>query len=140
MTAQLLITFPAQLDYFKEFQTAVSQFAREQGFSTERISEIELAVEEALVNIFHYANQGLDGEVTLESKMTSEKEMIIEISDAGIPFNPLAKEDPDITLAVSERTVGGLGVYLIKQLMDEVHYRREGDKNILTLLVYKKPL
>lgn len=140
MAAQFLISFPAQLDYFKESQTAVSQFAREQGFSPARISEIELAVEEALINIVHYAYKGMDGEVTLECKLTPEKGMVIEISDTGIPFNPLTKEDPDITLSVSERTIGGLGVYLIKQLMDEVHYRREGDKNILTLWVYKKPL
>jgi anti-sigma regulatory factor (Ser/Thr protein kinase) len=71
-------------------------------------------------------------------QVNSEERLIIEITDFGIPFNPLLQEAPQVTDDISERKVGGLGVYFIKTVMDEVYYRREGDKNILTLVVYKK--
>lgn len=137
MSAQFKITLPAELEYLEEFQTAVSHFAQEQGFTPKRISEIELALEEALVNIFHYAYQETRKDVEVVCQGDSPDRLIIEIIDRGISFNPLLKDDPDLTLDMSERKIGGLGVYLIKTLMDEVGYRREGDHNILTLVVYK---
>ncbi len=137
MSAQFKIALPAELEYLEEFQTAISDYARGQGFSLKKISEIELAVEEALVNIFHYAYQETGKDVEVVCQGDSQDRLIIEIIDQGVPFNPLLKDDPDLTLDMSERKIGGLGVYLIKTLMDEVYYKREGDNNILTLVVYK---
>ena len=103
--------------------------------SGKRINEIEIAAEEALVNIFRYAYQGQEGDVEISCKAEHGRTFIIEIIDAGMPFNPLSVSEPDITLDVGERQIGGVGVFLIKKLMDDVIYRRDGDKNILELVV-----
>ena len=57
----------------------------------------------------------------------------IQITDSGIPFNPLEKEDPDVDAPVSERQIGGLGIFLVKKVMDTISYRREGDLNVIYL-------
>lgn len=100
-----------------------------------RINEIEIATEEALVNIFHYAYQGQEGDAEVSCKTEHDGRFIIEIADAGMPFNPLAVPEPDTTLDVAEREIGGIGVFLIKKLIDEVTYKRDGNKNILELII-----
>ena len=132
------IALPARLERLQAFLHMATQCAREQGLSDKKIHEIELVLEEALVNVFHYAYPGKDGEVEVICRTDPGGRLIIETIDTGLPFDPLSLEDPDLTLDVAERKVGGLGVYLMKTLMDEVHYRREGNKNILTFVVYPK--
>lgn len=116
----------------------VSNCAKEQGFGEKRISEIEIAAEEALVNIFHYAYKGEEGDVEVSCKAGDGGRFIIEIADAGMPFNPLAVPEPDTTLDVAERQIGGIGVFLIKKLIDDVTYKRDDNKNILALIVNLK--
>ncbi|MCL2698985.1 MAG: ATP-binding protein, partial [Defluviitaleaceae bacterium] len=60
-------------------------------------------------------------------------EVVIEFEDKGAEYNPLEKEDPDIEAGVDERPIGGLGIYMVKNMMDAVDYRREGNKNIMTI-------
>ncbi len=129
------IRVPAKLDHLHALIGMVSNCAKEQGLGEKRINEIEVAAEEALVNIFHYAYQGQGGDVEISCKVERGRTFIIEIIDAGMPFDPLAVSEPDTTLDVAERQVGGIGVFLIKKLMDEVTYRRDGNKNILALAV-----
>jgi serine/threonine-protein kinase RsbW len=129
------IRVPAKLDHLHTLIDIVSNCAKEQGLSGKRINEIEIAAEEALVNIFRYAYQGREGDVEISCKAEHGRTFIIEIIDAGMPFNPLSVSEPDITLDVGERQIGGVGVFLIKKLMDDVIYRRDGDKNILELVV-----
>ncbi len=138
MTGPLRIKMPARLDFLEAFEESISQFARNQKFDSKRISEIQLAVEEALVNVFSYAYDAQDGEVELVCRVGQDGQLTIEIIDTGIPFDPLIKEDPDIHADLTDRKVGGLGVFFIKKVMDEVHYKRQDDQNILTLVVYKK--
>jgi len=125
------IKLPARIEYLQTFMDFVSSYAREQGFSQKRINEIELATEEALVNIFNYAYEGNNGDVEITCKLDNNKRFVLEIVDSGAPFNVLSVEDPDITADISERQIGGLGVFLMKKLMDSIQYRYEGDKNIL---------
>lgn len=132
------IVLPAKLEHLQTFLDRISQCARGQGLPEKRIHEIELVVEEVLVNIFNYAYPEGDGEVTVICRTDEEGHLIIETIDNGLPFDPLSREDPDLTQDIAERQIGGLGVFLMKTLMDEVHYRRENDKNILTLIVCKK--
>jgi len=94
--------------------------------------QIEIAVEELFVNIAHYAY----GDQTGMAKITVEQEgsprgVRIGFHDEGVPYDPLAKPDPDITLSAEERQIGGLGIYMVKKSMDDVTYSREGTKNIL---------
>ena len=99
-----------------------------------RIGEIELAVEEAIVNICNYAYQ--DGEGDVEMICRDEGGLfIIEIEDYGKPFNILTLPEPDVTAGIMERQVRGLGVLLIKKFMDDVYYCREADKNRLSLIL-----
>lgn len=132
------IVLPAKLEHLQAFLDMTSRCARGQGLSDKRTHELELVVEEALVNIFHYAYPKGDGEVQVICRTDQEGRLIIESIDTGLPFDPLSQEDPDLTLDISERKIGGLGVFLMKTLMDEVRYRREDDRNVLTLVVYKR--
>ncbi len=94
---------------------------------------IETAVEEMFVNISHYSYKEGKGEATFIVRHYDDK---IEVSlvDSGVPFNPLAKEDPDVSLSAEEREIGGLGIYMVKKSMDEVYYQRQNDKNVFTMV------
>jgi len=133
------IRLPARLENLEKLLQSVSSFAEEKGLSSKRIRKIELATEEALVNIFTYAypEQGT-GEVEIDCSMGERFELIIQLTDTGIPFDIDTLSDPDdLDAGLSERKIGGLGVFLIRKMVDEVKYRREGDKNILTLTFRK---
>jgi len=116
---------------------SVSGCAKAQGFDQERISKIELAAEEALVNIIHYAYLERPGDVEMICQVDRGR-FIIEIIDSGIPFDVTATPDPDVTAGIQEREPGGLGIFFMKKMMDEVRYRRENDRNILTLIIQKR--
>jgi len=131
------IKLPAKLEYLRELMSSISHCARERGFSPERISEIELATEEALVNIFKYAYPDKIGEVEVTCKWDQEGRLIIEIVDSGVPFDMFSIGEPDTTADISKRKIGGLGIFLIKKLTDDVQYQREGTKNVLSLIVNK---
>ena len=94
---------------------------------------VRLACEEVIVNIISYAYPpGKDGYIRLNVTVNQD-ELCIEIHDGGIPFNPTEKQKPDITQELEEREMGGLGIFLVVQLMDVVVYRREEGENRLTL-------
>ena len=114
---------------------AVDSFARKNGFSEKKVTEIELALEEALVNIFSYAYPDSEGDAELRMDMQDERRMVMELIDHGRPFDILSLDAPDTTMEISERQVGGLGVFLIRKLMDEVTYKRKDGQNILTLSI-----
>jgi len=138
MAIPATITLPAKLDSLYDSMHFVSSCAREHGFSNERVSEIELALEEVLVNIFKYAykDSGLDGDVEITCKLADAQSFVIEIADSGIPFDIFSSREPDVTADIDERQIGGLGIFFVKRLMDDVRYRREEGRNILTLVIY----
>lgn len=99
--------------------------------------QVEMAVEEIYVNIAHYAYTPDTGEVLVCCEVSSESPGIsILFIDGGVPFNPLEKEDADITLTADERKIGGLGILMVKKMMDGMTYVYEDQKNKLT--IYKK--
>lgn len=95
------------------------------------LNQIDLAVEEIFVNIAHYAYSGHGGEASV-SCFVADGTISITFEDGGIPFNPLEKKDPDITLSAEERSIGGLGIFLTKKFMDNVNYVYEAGKNKLS--------
>lgn len=132
------LRLPAKIENLKEFTRFVSDFAEGEGFALKRIREIELATEEALINIFNYAFPDNEtGDVVVRCRMEDQSSLVIEILDTGEPFDIQSVPEPDLTLDVSERKVGGLGIYLIKKMVSRFHYRREGQSNILTLVIDK---
>ena len=96
------------------------------------IMTIPLAIEEIFVNVAHYAYKGAKGDFEIDLAFKDDT-VVITIEDSGVEFNPLAKEDPDIHLSAEDRKIGGLGIFMVKKIMDSVEYKRENDKNILTL-------
>ena len=94
-----------------------------------------VAIEEVFVNIARYAYEDGNGEVTLGIKLDEENQIItFKMSDRGIPFDPLKKDDPDITLSADEREIGGLGIFITKKTMDSISYAYENGENVLTML------
>ena len=94
-----------------------------------------VAIEEVFVNVARYAYENGDGDVNLEIGFDKESNTItFRMSDKGIPFDPLKKPDPDITLAADEREIGGLGIFITKKTMDSVDYIYENGENILTMI------
>ena len=92
---------------------------------------ISVMVEEVFVNIASYAYPDGGGTATISLDFEGD-DVIVKISDNGIPFDPLAKEDPDITLSAEERNIGGLGIYMVKKTMNDVKYERIEKENILS--------
>jgi serine/threonine-protein kinase RsbW len=129
---------PAKLENMAKLQQFVADFAGNHGFSSKRITEIELACEEALVNIIHHAYpEDMQGEIEIDCKADHQGNCIIQLIDTGQPFDLKALSDPDINEDISRRKVGGLGCVLMKQFADEISYRRHQNKNFLTLQFYK---
>ena len=106
--------------------------------STKEAREVRLAIEEAVVNVMNYAYpSGTEGNVSIELLSDGHRLKCI-ISDAGIPFDPTETADADTTSSVEDRRIGGLGIYLLRQLMDTINYERIDGKNVLTLRKYYK--
>jgi anti-sigma regulatory factor (Ser/Thr protein kinase) len=134
MTTLLTLVLPARLEHLGTFIAAVTEVAQAKGAGAKTVYNIELACEEALVNIINYAYPEATGNIELTCKHEGES-LLIEIVDTGMPFDVLSLTAPDTAAGIEERGIGGLGIYFMKKLMDEVTYRREGDKNILEMKV-----
>ena len=91
--------------------------------------KLSVVVEELVLNIVGYANSDyLDVEI-----IRDEKSITLRFHDGGIPFNPLEKEEPDFTIPLEDRKIGGLGIFMVTKYMDTVTYERTGEENILTV-------
>ncbi len=133
------LTLPAKLENLETLIDFVLSAADPLGFDQKLKYKLRLAAEEMIVNVISYAYPGTSGEVTVATDIIPEKDGIsVEISDSGIPFNPLEKEAPDLTVPVKDRKIGGLGIFLLKEIMSEVSYRRENGRNILTFIKYRE--
>lgn len=129
------ITIPAKMESLMPSLTFVKTCTERAGFHTKRVGEIELCLEEILVNIINYAYPNGPGEMDISCGLADNGALTINVSDQGVPFDILSVDQPDISASVDERHIGGLGIFFVKQLMDDVHYRRENNKNILTLTI-----
>ncbi len=96
--------------------------------------QINIAIDELFGNIAHYAYAPGVGEATVKFEVAKEPlRVVITFVDSGVPYNPLAKEDPDVTLSAEERQIGGLGIYMVKKSMDDMSYEYKDGQNILTI-------
>ena len=130
----LEIKLKNQLSELKRFKEAFNAFADNNDFSKPIRREIGVVFDELLGNIIHYAYTD-DQDHTIEVKVEFFGDrLIMTIEDDGIPFNPLEKETPDTELPLDERKAGGLGIHLVRNLMDKVSYQRRIHKNRLTLV------
>lgn len=96
--------------------------------------QISIAIDELYGNIASYAYSDEDGQVTVTVEAdTDSRSVCISFIDEGKPFDPLSREDPDTTVSARKRQIGGLGIFMVKKSMDELHYEYENGKNILTI-------
>ena len=97
------------------------------------VFEINLALDELFTNIISYGFAEHSEHAIQVFIATADGMLTITVEDDGIPFNPIARAEPRVPATIEDCTIGGLGIYLIKNLMDDVCYRRDQDKNVLTL-------
>jgi len=96
--------------------------------------KIDVAVEELFVNIASYAYAPGSGSATVRMEVEEDpKTVVITFVDCGVPYDPLAKEDPDVTLSINDREIGGLGIFMVKKSMDDMIYAYENGQNVLTI-------
>jgi len=130
------IGLSAQMESLEEFLDFVVKEAGRAGLPSRRISEIRLAAEEVLVNIFCYAYPETKGDVSINCS-EGEDVFVLEILDRGIPFNMMAAPGPDLSSCLSDRCVGGLGIHFVKKMTTKARYVREKEQNCLTLVFEK---
>ncbi|MBQ3105696.1 MAG: ATP-binding protein [Lachnospiraceae bacterium] len=128
------LTLPAVIENLDRVLSFAEDYLIRAGCPAKKLMQFQIAVEEVYVNIAHYAYEEAGGTATVELDTAREPARVsITFIDSGKPYNPLEKEDPDITLPVQERQIGGLGVYMVKKLMDEVTYEYRDGRNILVI-------
>jgi serine/threonine-protein kinase RsbW len=127
--------FPAEFQYLDEIRAFVGEVARAGGFSDKEIYSIQLAADEAASNIIEHAYQGIpNGELEIRCGVKGDT-LTVVLRDRGRPFDPGKVRPPDIKADLAQRQIGGLGIYLMRRLMDDVRYEQlDGDHNQLTLI------
>ena len=127
------LVLPNDIETIPQLNEFIDLVAEEVGLDMSLTMSLNLAMEEAVVNVMDYAYpDGQKGNVDIE--VTADQEwMTFVITDTGIAFDPTMKEDADTTLSAEERPIGGLGIFLVRQLMDVIDYKRQDNKNVLTL-------
>ena len=127
------ITLTNDIEQVPQLADFVDMVCEEVGFDPSVSIQMNLAIEEAVVNVMSYAYPvGIVGNVIIEAQ-ANEDCLTFTIIDNGTPFDPTAKSEVDTTLSAEERPIGGLGIHLVRQLMDSINYERIDNKNILTL-------
>ncbi len=125
--------FSASVDCLGDVTSFIEQELEAADCPMRAMTQILVAVEEIFVNIASYAYPEGGGFALIRIE-ADEHTAVIRLMDMGIPFNPLEKPDPDVTLPAEQREAGGLGIFMVKKTMDNVLYQREGQKNILILM------
>lgn len=132
------ITLQAKKENLTTLMDFVDSVAKQIGFTKSALYKIKLASEEAIINIINHAYPNNEGQITVICDAITEpqKGLKLHISDTGVAFNPLTKADPETNQAIDERSIGGLGIYLIKKTANELFYERDGNMNSLTIIFY----
>jgi len=125
-----------QLGEMANVMTALAEFSSDVGLEMEAAQAAELVLDELLNNIITHAYLDADQHTIIVELCVSKNVLKIVISDDGIPFNPFKQKDPDLESSLSEREGGGMGVFLVKNFMDEYSYQRLEQRNIVTLVKF----
>ena len=132
MRYQNHLTLPNDVQEVPQLNAFVDEVCETAGLDMSTTMKINLAIEEAVVNVMNYAYPNGKGDVDIDAQINDEHLQFI-ISDNGTPFDPTVKAEVDTTLSAEQRSIGGLGIHLIRQIMDTINYERVDNKNLLTL-------
>lgn len=128
------LTINAETENIAEVTAFVDSQLEELGCSVKVQMQIDIAIDELFGNIAHYAYNPEVGPATVRVEVIEEPlAVVITFIDNGIPYDPLEKADPDITLSAEERELGGLGIYMVKKTMDDISYEYKDGQNILRI-------
>ena len=128
------LTLPNDIETIPQLNVFIDQAAEDAPLPPDLSMSLNLAIEEAVVNVMSYAYpRGTHGDVIIDLFVT-DQQLTIAIIDQGIPFDPTSQVEADTSLSVEDRPIGGLGIYLVRQLMDSINYERIDGKNVLTLI------
>ena len=128
------LVIEAKLENLDEVNNFVNNSIAEVDCSRKSVMQLGVIVEEIFVNIASYAYPKEVGLVTIKSEVQENPATItLTFIDSGVEYNPLVEKDPDLELSVEERQIGGLGIFLVKSMVEKISYSYEGGKNILTL-------
>ncbi len=124
-----------RVEEMAQLEPFIEEVSENFGIAPETVFQLNLALDEALANSVNYAYaNGEEGEIILEASKENQ-DVIFRLIDEGVPFDPTQEgEAPDVSSAAEDRPVGGLGIFLIKQMMDEVSYERKDGQNILKMI------
>lgn len=124
------ITLEANVESIASVTAFVEEYLEPYGGSIKAVTQISVALDELVSNIVNYSGSK---DYTVRIEVSDSKVTTLTFIDSGVPYNPLEKDDPDVTLSAEERKIGGLGIFLVKKTMDNVCYSREDGKNVLTI-------
>lgn len=128
------LTIPATVENIEKVTEFVNGQLEEINCPIKAKMQIDIAIDELFGNIAHYAYKPETGPATVRVEVTEAPiSVIVTFIDHGIPYDPLKKDDPDVTLSAEERTIGGLGIFMVKKTMDEITYEYNDGQNILSI-------
>jgi serine/threonine-protein kinase RsbW len=128
------LTLPASAGSISAFSEFVRDGAAAAGVDTQEFGKLELVLEEILINVARYAYTPETGAVEVTCAPAGPHKIRIEIADFGRVFNPLEADPPDLSRGLADRPIGGLGVFLVRSMVDSIDYRREQGRNILSFV------
>ena len=137
MEIQKEVTLVNKLSESERLSKIIEEKAKQKNLTPKFVFEINVALDEVLTNIISYAYNDDQEHFILVRLFFFERELKVQIEDDGAAFNPLERAEPDITQSVMERPIGGLGIHMVRKLVDHLDYKRESGKNILTLVKNK---
>lgn len=127
------LTIPATVENIEKVTEFVNSQLEEINCPIKAKMQIDIAIDELFGNIAHYAYKPETGPATVRVEVTETPiSVIVTFIDHGIPYDPLKKDDPDVTLSAEERAIGGLGIFMVKKTMDEITYEYKDGQNILS--------
>lgn len=128
------LTLPASAGSISAFSDFVRDGAVAAGVAEDELGKLDLVLEEILINVARYAYTPETGEVEVAYAPAGPSKLLVEVADFGRIFNPLAADPPDLSRGLADRQIGGLGVFLVRSMVDSIDYRREEDRNILSFI------
>lgn len=126
------LSLPANLNSLQAFLEFAHAGADAAGLTAADRDQLDLVLEELLVNVARYAYQPGTGDVEVAYSVESDGKLLVQITDKGPIFNPLEKDQPDLSGPLEDRPIGGLGIFLVRELVDSLSYRREQDRNTVS--------
>ena len=128
------LTVDATVENITQVTAFVDEQLEELGCPIKAQMQIDIAIDELFGNIAHYAYNPKVGVATVRVEVVNEPlSVVVSFIDNGVPYDPLAREDPNVVWSLEEREIGGLGIYMVKKSMDEITYEYREGQNILRI-------